>query len=555
MRAPGKKTLRATLASREGAVSVIAALFAVIMVAALALAVDVARIYLQKRADQAALDLAALAAARSLSTAEQSAREILIANGRSPIQGLKVTFGVYEPNSGQRPGERFRAGVEPANAVRLEMRRASPIVFGKMFLPEGEVEIVTAATAARTRYVSFTIGTRLASLNGGIANALLSRLLGAEVSLNVMDYQALASADVDMPDLLNALAPRVGVTAGSYDDVLATTPTLGDLATAIGQAASPSSAVQAVIGRTGAGLSSRRVAVRQLLSLGPFNGLKLGEKTSVSARVSALDVLFTAAQIANGRRQIDIDLGLQVPGLLGLSAVVVIGERPQSSPWISIGDEGATVSTAQTRIRLAADVRAPAGLANLRLPLAIDVAAGRATLSSARCGRSPKTDAAVTLDVTPTLAEIWVGDPRDLAAWTAFAGAADVGPGLVLSAFPISATAYSHIAATNRRPVSVSFSAAEIDARKVKTVSMTDAAQTTLTSLVGDLSVSVAVAPPVLQIGLPGVLTATLSAALTPLGATLDPPLNALLGVLGIGIGQADVSVRGVRCDGAALTG
>lgn len=547
--------LRSTLACREGAVSIMAALFAVCMVASLAIAVDVARIYLQKRSDQAALDLAALAAARSLSTAEQSAREILAANGRLPIRSLKVTQGFYEPSAGLRPEQRFRAGATPPNAVQLEMRRSAPVVFGKMFLPKGEVEVVTAATAARTRYVSFTIGTRLASLNGGIANALLSRLLGAQVSLNVMDYQALASADVDMPDLLNALAPRVGVTAGSYDDVLATTPTLGDLAKALGQAANPSAIVQTVIGKTGAGLSSRRVATRQLLSLGPFNRLRLGEKTGVSVRVSALDVLFTAAQIANGDRQIDIDLGLHVPGLLGLSAVVVIGERPQSSPWVAIGDETASVSTAQTRIRLAADVRAPLGLANLRLPLAIDIAAGRATISSARCGRSPRTEAAVTLDVTPTLAEIWVGDPRDLAAWTAFRGAADIGPGLVLSAFPISATAYSHIAATNRRPVPTSFTAAEIAALKVKTVSTTDIAQTTLTSLVQNLSLTVAIAPPVLQIGLPGILTAALSATLTPLGATLDPPLNALLGVLGIGLGQADVSVRGVRCDGAALTG
>lgn len=58
-------------------------------------------------------------------------------------------------------------------------------------------------------------------------NAVLGRLLGANLSLSVMDYNALASANIDLFQFSNALATRVGLKAVTYGDLVA-----GNLASA-----------------------------------------------------------------------------------------------------------------------------------------------------------------------------------------------------------------------------------------------------------------------------------------------------------------------------------
>src|SRR5690606_24854677 len=66
----------------------------------------------------------------------------------------------------------------------------------------------------------FSIGSRLASLDGGLANALLSSLLGGRVSLTLMDYRGLADAQVNLLQFSDALAADLGVKAGDYDALL-----------------------------------------------------------------------------------------------------------------------------------------------------------------------------------------------------------------------------------------------------------------------------------------------------------------------------------------------
>ena len=49
------------------------------------------------------------------------------------------------------------------------------------------------------------------------------------------------------------------------------------------------------------------------------------------------------------------------------------------------------------------------------------------------------------------------------------------------------------------------------------------------------------------------IVTAAVKTALLPLTPTLDALPNDILTTLGVGLGEADVWVNGVRCDGAAL--
>lgn len=542
--------------SERGSVAILVAAFGACIIAVLALTIDLANLYLARRQNQGALDLAALTAARNLSVAEATARKTLLDNRVPSPEALTVTLGSYSPSASADPAKRFTAGGKPTNAVRLQMTTAQSVIFGRAILGGASPKLVTTATAVNTRLASFTIGSRLASLQGGVANALLSKLLGASVSLSVMDYNSLASAQVDLPALLKSLATRANLTAVTYGDVLNAQVAVGDLLNAIGDATGQNSAVKALLQALSQGANVKKISLSSMIDFGPLAQLRLGSPVGLTASASVLQTVMTALGVANGgSSQIDLDIGAQVPGLLGLTASLIIGQRPQTSPWFELNTEGATVRTAQTRLRLNAKIGGVLGLPSINLPVAVDVAASQATLSASQCGRNPKTDATATLAVTPSVGRIWIGQPKNLAAWNNVAQAADIGPATLLDVpLLLSATAYSYIGVESTQATSVSFSASEMAAGAVKTVSTTNALQSALTSLTKNLDINLNVLG-ILTIGTKGFVADTLAAAVSPVGALLDPVLNSLLSTLGVGIGQADVWVRGVRCDGSALTG
>lgn len=540
----------------QGSVAILTAIFSVCLVAVLALTIDLANLYLARRQNQGALDLAALTAARNLSIAETTARKTLSDNRIPAPAALTVTLGNYAPTASTDPAKRFVAGGKPTNAVRLQMTTTSSVIFGRGILGGASPKLTTTSTAVNTKLASFTIGSRLASLQGGVANALLSKLLGSSVSLSVMDYNSLANAQIDLPTLLQSLATRARLTAVTYGDVLNAQVGVGDLLNAIGDALGPNSAVKSLLQSLAQGANVKTISLSSIVDFGPLAQLKLGSPVGVSASASVLQTLMTVLGVANGgSSQIDLDIGAQVPGLLGLTASITIGQRPQSSPWFELNTEGATVRTAQTRLRLNAKIGGVLGLPSINLPIAVDVAASQATLTASQCGRNPKTDATATLAVTPSVGKIWIGQPKNLATWNDITKAADVGPATLLEVpLLLSATAFSYIGVESTQATNVSFSASEMAAGTVKTVSTTNALQSALTSLTKNLDINLNILG-ILTIGTKGVVTDALAAAVSPVGALLDPVLNSLLSTLGVGIGQADVWVRGVRCDGSALTG
>ena len=149
----------------RGSVSIMAAAFGVALVASLAVAVDVSNLYLQRRHQQGALDLAAVAAARDLNVAEAAARTALAANGLADPGVLTVTLGHYEPDSGRDASGRFVAATKPFNAVQLVMTKPGPLYFGSAILGGAKPPVRTRSIAVNTRIAAFLIGSQLASLN------------------------------------------------------------------------------------------------------------------------------------------------------------------------------------------------------------------------------------------------------------------------------------------------------------------------------------------------------------------------------------------------------
>src|SRR5262249_55522866 len=105
-------------------------------------------------------------------------------------------------------------------------------------------------------------------------------------------------------------------------------------------------------------------------------------------------------------------LGAGVPGIASTNVWLAIGERPNNSPWITVTDsDDVIVRTAQTRLYVEANVK-PAGIgaiANVRVPVLVELASAQAKLADVTCGLSHSGDT-VTLSVAPSIGSIDLGD-------------------------------------------------------------------------------------------------------------------------------------------------
>src|SRR5690606_18347006 len=99
---------------------------------------------------------------------------------------------------------------------------------------------------------------------------------------------------------------------------------------------------------------------------------------------------------------------------------------------------------------------------------------------------------------------------------------------------------------------SLTFTHADIAKGTVKNVATTDILKTTLSSLLGNLTIEVKILG--LGIGLgKGPLENALRTLLVALAAPLDGVVNQLTGLLGVRLGEADVRLNGLRCRAPAL--
>jgi uncharacterized membrane protein len=205
---------------RGGAASVMTAGMLIVIAGAAALSIDLGSIYVRSRQLQGAADLAAMAAAENLSNASRTAQSSLEASAIAPhVATSTVALGRYAPDANTAVAERFHEGAANANAVRLTVRASTPLYFAGLISGRSSTIIERKATAARAQFASFQIGSRLARLQGGVPNALLSALTGSTIALSVMDYQALADADIDLFDYFSALRTRARLNGATFNEL------------------------------------------------------------------------------------------------------------------------------------------------------------------------------------------------------------------------------------------------------------------------------------------------------------------------------------------------
>ncbi|RYG18611.1 MAG: hypothetical protein EON96_04590, partial [Caulobacteraceae bacterium] len=184
---------RSIWANAHGGVAVISAFGAALACLAAAIAVDLGALALHARKVQGTADLAALAAAQRLDGADAAARTTVALN-LTNVRVIGTETGRYVPDPARKPADRFEAGASEIDAARVTVTAKAPVYFSRWLLGRDEVLVTRQATAAapQTPKAMISLGSRLARLDGGVANQVLSGLLGSQVSLSVMDYRALA---------------------------------------------------------------------------------------------------------------------------------------------------------------------------------------------------------------------------------------------------------------------------------------------------------------------------------------------------------------------------
>lgn len=545
---------RGFASNADGNVAIIFAGFLGVAMAASSFAIDLGMIHVQRRDAQSAADLAAIAAAADPARQEDAARASLAANGITSWQKLAVVSGRYEPDADVAPANRFVAGAEPANAARVELVTTGQTYFARSFMST-PVHIGVSAVATSSADATFSIGSRLASLNGGVANALLGAMLGSSISLSAMDYRALLDADIKLVDFMDALATELHITSGTYQDVLNASVTVGKVLAALGSVAADGghSEAKVAIDKLLASKSGQSLAVplSKSIDLGALGSITIGQAASgFDASFSILQLVTSSITAANGTHQLTIDLGASVPGIASVKLQVLVGEPMQSSAWASVGQPGSTVRTAQTRIILEAQLLGAGVLsgATAKLPLYMEVANAEAQLADVTCRGG---DASAAVDATSGVAEVWIGTPD--AGWTNPAARPTIKKADIVKTVGLTVAGSAHVVAGNTSPDRLTFTSSDVEDGTIQSTKTKALVGSLVSSLLSNLALDVKILG--LSLLKTTAVTAQVGSTLAPAAAPLDALVNSLLAALGLNIGEADVRLNGLRCHSPVLNG
>lgn len=533
-------------ADRRGAVAVIAAVAGGLLCLFTAAVIDLGVLVLHTRRVQGAADLAALSAVRNLAQGEGAVARAALATVEANVApDVSVTvataLGVYSPDPTKVRNDRFAPGGATPNAARVEVASRAPMFFTHLLLGRDLVRVTRRATATiggETPKAMISIGSRLARLDEGVANQLIGDLTGSKVSLSAMDYRRLVDLDVNLMGYTDALATELGVELGDYDGLLATQVDAGRALRVLERVAGGEDG--GALGKLASASAGTKVRLGDLIGLearSPY-----GIREGLDASVSAMDLVMAMLEVGGGDRQIALNLGVPA-GLADLKTSLAIGERPNRSPWLTVTADGQPIiRTAQARLYVRArTAQSLSGLARVELPILIELAASEARLTSLSCDPARE----VEVDVRPGVARASIG-VVDEAKLDDFKTPLSPHRATLLSvAGLVSITGKADVEATDAGFSPLRYDADDIENQRIKTVASRGFASGAVASLLARLDVVVNVVG--LGLGL-GDLTKALGQLLEPLGPVLDGALNPVLDLLGLKLGEADVTVHGLSC-------
>jgi uncharacterized membrane protein len=364
-------------------------------------------------------------------------------------------------------------------------------------------------------------------------------LTGSQVNLSVMDYNALASTDIDLLAFSDALRTELDADVLTFGQTLDAQVTLPQVVSALASASDGTAA-------TALEHIADRALPRTLL---PSRAIDLGPRSSsirVDAanpvKVNALTLLRSMLLLGNANRQVDLSLASSLPGGSGVNIALMIGEPPVGSPLIAVTDTNdVIVRTAQVRTRVATP------LASVHVPVLAELGSASARITDSDC--RPNSSAAVSLGVVTSPAMVAIGTVAD-ADFQDMKRPLDPKPARVVKLPLVSVDADAELILSDLNEKRVAFSRSEIEGGQVKTVSSTGLVAGAAKSLSDRMHLDVKVLGLVLNLN---ALTTAVGETVGLVAPVLDTVLSDLTGLLGVHVGQADARVNALRCGKARL--
>jgi uncharacterized membrane protein len=404
-----------------GAVAVFAAIAAGAGLAALALAIDVGRLYAAQRELQRTANVAALDAARvaggcfglqqnaAAAAYDETVASVARNDRRGEIRTQQVDIGrVVGGEDGRR---RFDPDFErDSHAVRVVLSRTAPARLLPLLPAAGKL---TAVAAAHSRpYAMVHVGSRLAQLDAPTLNGLFERLFGGgQPNVSALGYTSLLEASVPLNEVITILEP--GSPGGIDTRPISVAEVLRRLVDALGDAGNDIAAT-AARGIADAADASATIAPGELVMVQHEAARLLG-----STLINAGELTLLVAQAASESAVIEMLYTLPPP--LGDSSVLVRIIDPGTAAPLTSTFEGGDVddnfaSNAQAVLQATLGVDVPGLGQPLRLPVWLQLAQATATVSDIQCARDGRPQDIVTIVARSSISRIGIGDFDDIRA-------------------------------------------------------------------------------------------------------------------------------------------
>lgn len=562
----------ATLRRMRGAVSVLTATFVATIGLTVLVSIDIGNLFFSQRALQRSADLAATAAAQRLDV--PNAAQLAVQQNGLTVDGtnvkLTVVPGIWDATTGTAPTYFTAQGAIDGNTNAAKVTVSQNVPY---FFTIGQRTLQATAIAKNTSIVSFSLGSGLASVNNGLLNQLLGYLLHTNLNLDAASYQGLANTNIRLADLAVALG------AGSMQQLLALSPSLGTFFNAVVSVASQSGLAGVSVGGAGASNalsfgSDMNVPINigdgGAASPGLLQVLALAgnEKAALDATVNVLDLLTTAAQIANSKSAVNVapvSLNLIGLGTVRLSLKII------EPPAIAVGPPGQFLSgpnagqwktqarTAQVRLGLGIDATV-AGLQFSDLPIGLLVAGAQGHAKSTSC-TVPRRNSTATISAQPQPVSLCIANGADTSV-NSVMNCSAAGPAQVvqLPLGPLGALALVGLKANVSPTSNTGWGDETIAMTQIGLNPQTDtsgkspprvATQTVFGSILNSNLNQLTVT--LLGVDVSLLARPLLIPALSFIGSTLDAVLSPLLEALGIQLGYADIKLLSLDCDAVDL--
>ena len=449
-----------------------------------------------------------------------------------------------------------------------------------LLLAAGLFGAAPSQAACTTTGACITAGPRLASVDtsqSALLGPLLGGLLGTGVSLNALDWNALAGGNLNLLNTLKILQTQLNLSSPSQ--ALGANVTLAQIATALSLEAQAEAKPQ--LASALSGLASALNGAGGTVRLGDLLKLTVDTGSLGTTTVNALDMLTGLVQLYNRSNVLTTPAPIGISGgLLGAAGVVnslQLYAQAIEPPSYVCGPTGSTFHSAAIRVKLKLDLvtLAPvtdtlvglgllqsASIAIGKLDVYVDVARGEGSL-----GAVDAVAKSVTLQVAPGVADIYIGSiddsvffnrskrilDSDVGFGTIGQLQATLALGLASVNIPLKVKSIVRGEAPFSRSVTMSGSFPQTRTVSTSAVFVTNAANSLVNNLQIDSMPLLGLLQGVVEPLVKTLVTKTITPVIAPvLSGVADP----LLKLLGIGLGQMVVTVEGIgqSCDDFKLS-